>query len=273
VPSVFAEELADSEQLADEINLIASVVETASGGDFNYPITDSASASANEVAENAQTSTSAPLVFDNVAFGRCKTVRADDIIAPMELAADSRFPLTSVVAREGGQRIGMYGGAAGVAAIIAACSVGVTTAATNAITGDEILDLCASVDEKYAQGGAFLMSTGTMIALRKLKASTGGSFLLPFGRDTSGRKTLFDFPIYISPNMQSSTVAGHKPIAFGRLDRVLKRIVRNSLTVQTLIERYAPLGQIGWCTRVRMDFKVAVSANGPMPIKLLQMHA
>lgn len=272
VPTVFTSELDRSEQQADEINVIATVLETVNGSAFDYPITDSAGATASVVAENGQTSQSTPLAFDRVAFGRTPTVRADDIISSIELASDSQFSLTSVVAREGGQRLGRYGGTAGIAAIIADADAGVTAAATGAITADEILDLVASVDEQYAVNGAFLMSTGTMIALRKLKASTGGSFLLPFGKDSTGRKTLFDFPIYISPSMET-IAAGNRPVAFGQLNRVIKRVVRGSLTVQTLTEKYALNGQVGWCVRVRMDFKLAKSAGGPLPIRLLQMHA
>ena len=199
VAESFANDVLQSESQTDEVNQAATLIVTAKGNPFNYPVLDTATATAIATAQNAQTATSAPLVFDQIAFGECPTARVDDIVAPRELVEDSASPMERIVAVEGRARLARYGGAAAVAAIVAACDVGTTTAATGAITADEILDLIASVDEKYAANGAFLMATSTMIALRKLKSTSGGSYLLPFGKDAGGRKTLFDFPIHICP--------------------------------------------------------------------------
>jgi HK97 family phage major capsid protein len=116
------------------------------------------------------------------------------------------------------------------------------------------------------------MNITTLTALRKLKASTGGSYLLPIGRDASGRWTLFDFPVFVSPSM-ASIGASNKPIAFGDLSRFIRRQVRNSLNVKMYNERYATSGQVAWEAFLRTDGRLAKAANSPLPIRLLQCHS
>jgi HK97 family phage major capsid protein len=270
-PASFAAQFTVSLKQHDELFEAATLVETDRGTACNFPVDDDSSVST-IVAENAQSLTTSPVVFDQVAFGRCPMWRSGHIISSIELAQDSAFPLEAMLAQNFGRRFARGLGAAFITQLLTDATVGVTSASPTAVTGDEILDLIASVDAAYTLGGSFLMSTATLIVLRKLKGSTSGDYLLPFGRDGAGRKTLFDFPIYESPSMPSIASTA-KAIAFGDVSRFIRRQVRNSLLVKTYTERYADRGQVAYEGFLRVDGKLAKSANMPVPIRVLACHS
>jgi HK97 family phage major capsid protein len=271
-PASFADRLTVGLKQHDEIFEAATLVETDRGTAFSFPIDDDSGAVATIVAENAQSLTTAPAVFDNVAFPRCPQWRSGVILAPFELVQDSAFDFSGILANAAARRFARGCGAAFIATLLSESDTGVTTAAAGAATGDEIVDLMAAVDPAYALRGAFLMSPSTLTALRKLKASTAGSYLLDFDRDANGRVTLFDMPVYQSPSMPALG-ATNKAIAFGDLSRFIRRQVRNSLTLRVYNERWATAGQIGYEAFLRVDGKLAKSAVSPLPIRLLACHA
>ncbi len=271
-PASFADTFTASLKAHDEIFDAARLFETDKGTACGFPTDDDTSAVATLVAENAVSTTASPVTFDNVAFGRCPQWRSGHIVASMELAADSAYPLANVLAGMFGRRMARGVGAQFIANLIADSDAGVTSAATGAVTGDELLDLVASVDPAYAANGGFLMNITTLTALRKLKASTAGSYLLDFDRDPNGRLMLFDFPVFISPSLANMS-AGTKPIAFGDLSRFIRRQVRNSLAVKVYNERYAEKGQVGYESFLRVDGKLAKAASSPLPIRFLACHS
>lgn len=271
-PASFASSLADSLQQHDELFEVATLIETEKGTAFNYPIDDDTQATATIVSENSQSLTNSPATFANVAFNRCPMWRSGHIIASMELANDSAFPLSTVLAMLFGRRFARGCGAQFITNLLADADAGVTAAAQSTVTADEILDLIASVDAAYSISGVFLMRTATLTSLQKLKASTGGSYQIDFDRDVNGRTTLFGYPVYISPSMPALG-AGNKSIAFGDLSRFVRRQVRNSLSVKMYSEKYATSGQVGWEGFLRVDGKLAKAASSPLPIRLLQCHA
>ncbi len=271
-PASFAASFADSLKSHDELFEIATLVETDKGTDCKFPVDDNTSAVATVVAESGTSLLSSPVVFDQVAFGRAPMWRSGHIVCPYELVNDSRFDLPTLLARNFGRRFARGVGASFISTLLTDADTGVTTAASGAVTGDEILDLVASVDSAIAMRGAFLLNTSTLTALRKLKASTGGAYLLPFGRNVAGRKTLFDFPIYESPSMPNLG-SGAKAIAFGSLDSFVRRQVRGGPVMKTYVERYATANQIAYEAFLRCDGKLMKAASAPMPIRLLVCHS
>lgn len=271
-PASFADRFTISLKQHDQLFDVATLIETDKGTAFSFPMDDDTGAVATIVAENAQSTTAAPVVFDNVAFGRCPQWRSGHIICSHELASDSAFPLDSLLAAAFARRFARGVGAQFNTTLLSDADVAVTSASPTALTGDEILDLVAGLDSAYAQVGGFLMNVATLTALRKLKASTGGAYLLPISRDAAGRPTLFDMPVFLSPSMPSIQ-ASAKVIAFGDLSRFIRRQVRNSLTVKTYVERYATSGQIAYEGFIRTDGKLAKAANSPLPVRLLQCHS
>lgn len=142
-----------------------------------------------------------------------------------ELVTDTGFDLESYLARQAGRSVGNASGAHFVSGdgtnkpqgIVPAATVGVTAAATTAITGDELMDLYFSVAPSYRRNGYWMMSDAAFKVLRKLKTGVSGdnTYLWGGGNITEGDPLrLLDRPVVIDPNMDAPT-AGLKPIIFG----------------------------------------------------------
>ena len=123
----------------------------------------------------------------------------------------------------------------------------VTTAKADAVTSDELIDLQDSVKDVYQQNAIWIMSSKTRTAIRKLKATNNGIYLLqdditaPFG------KTLLGKPVYVSDNMPDLG-AGKTAIYYGDLKGLAVKFGED-INVQVLREKYADEhadGVIGW---------------------------
>ncbi len=183
----------------DQLFDVSTRVVTARGGPFQYPVdSDDAQASA-VVLENVGSATNVDVVFDNVAFAKCPNWRSGMIRAPLELVQDSAFPLVTVLAGIFARRFARGVGAAFVTALLAAADAGVTSAAPTSLTGDEILDLIASVDPAFMNVGTFMCNPATLVYLQKLKATSGGEYLIEQGTDAQGYPTIFGRRVYCSP--------------------------------------------------------------------------
>jgi HK97 family phage major capsid protein len=268
VPQGFYSNLVVALKKVDGIFAASSVLPTSESGTFQIPLDDD-SANVAAIVSESGTSAAVDSVYDQLSFGKCPTWRSGQVRASLELAADSFFDLAGLLAGSFGRRFARGIGAAHTASLLTAATQGKLAASPTAITGDELLDLIASVDPAYSVNGAFLMNLTTLTALRKLKGSTSGDYLLDFDIDAQGRLTLFDQPVFISPSMPAMTT-GLKSVAYGDLSRFFRREVLGSLTVKTLVERYAEVGQIAYEASWRVDGALAKAANSPVPVKYLQ---
>ncbi len=135
---------------------------------------------------------------------------------------------------------------------------GVTTAATDAVTFDEVQDFMRSVIPAYrnnpiakSQGKtAFLFNDTTIGELRKLKSSFGIPLWLPFG--AADEDTLLGYPVRQAPSLDDLG-AGN---TFGVFGNFLKGyVVRTSkqLTMRPLFEKYADTGEIAVIAKSRWD--------------------
>jgi len=268
VPAEFYREVLAALKQYDGLFDAAGVVRTPGGGDFVQPLDDDSANAAAIVSENT-TSSFVDAAFDRIAFGKCPNWRSGFIKASLELTEDVPN-LEALLAGSFGRRFARGIGATFTTTLLGSASVGKTAASATAVTGDEILDLVASVDPAFGQNGGFLMNFTTWTALRKLKGSTSGDYLLPIGRDAAGRPTLFGQTVFISSSMPNMTT-GQKSIAFGALDRFVRREVTGSLVVKRFGERFIEAGQIGFEAYWRVDGALAKAANSPVPVKFLQM--
>lgn len=134
--------------------------------------------------------------------------------------------------------------------VITAATSAFTAAATAAITYDEVIDLLAAVDEKYARNGIFMSNRSTAAALRKLKDSNGMPLWAP--AMTAGMPdTLFGKDYRMNESM-ADLAASSKSLAFG--DFSYYRIAdRAGLMMQILTELYAGTGQVGFKFMKRTD--------------------
>ena len=132
-------------------------------------------------------------------------------------------------------------------------SNGITAAANNAITADEVVKLHDSIKDQFQRNAIWIMSPATRTALRLLKSSTGYYLLnddisTPFGTSLLGK------PVYVSDNMPSMA-AGNTAIYYGDMHGLATKFSEN-INIQVLRERYADehaYGVIGW---LEFDSKV-----------------
>jgi HK97 family phage major capsid protein len=115
---------------------------------------------------------------------------------------------------------------------------GLTSAAANELTFDEVLSLYFSVDKEYRAGGAWLMNDATALALKKLKAPNG----YPLWNQNSG--TIMEKKVLIS-NYMPNIEAGAKPIAFGDFSHYWVAC-GSRLNVKALSEYFAESQRVGY---------------------------
>ena len=125
-------------------------------------------------------------------------------------------------------------------------SNGITAAAANAITADEVIKLHDKIKDRFQRNAIWIMSSATRTALRLLKSSTGYYLLnddisSPFGA------TLLGKPVYVSDNMPE-IATGNTVIYYGDMKGLATKFNEN-VNIEVLRERYADehaVGVIGW---------------------------
>lgn len=143
-------------------------------------------------------------------------------------------------------------------------TVGVTAAANNAITADELISLVYALKSPYRRNAKFLMNDATISAIRKLK-DQNGAYLWQPSLQAGQPDRLLGYDLYTSPYVPTMA-AGALTVAFGDFKNYWIGD-RAGRTVQRLNELYATNGQIGYVATERVDGKVIL----PEGIQLLKM--
>ncbi len=270
VPEEFEQQIISGLDEANVIRSIAKVITT--HHDRKIPISVGHSVAA-WTAENAAFTESNPT------FGmkQIDAFKLTDLIrVSVELLQDSEFDLESYIAAE-------FSRAFGIAEEQAFCvgtgtnqptgiftanggTVGVTAAAVNAVTVDEVISLVYALKSPYRKNAKFLMNDATVSLLRKLKDNNGAYLWQPSVQAGQPDK-LLGYDLYTSP-YAPAVAAGAFAIAFGDF-RNYWIGDRSGRTVQRLNELYATNGQIGYVATERVDGKVIL----PEGIQLLKMKA
>lgn len=267
VPASFADRFETVLCRYDQLFAVATLFETATGRETNFPILDDVANAAAIVGENTLSTAGPDLVFAALGFNKCPQWRSGLVRASVELVNDAAFNLSDLIAGAFAVRIARGVGANFITSLLSQAALGKTAAGATAITGDEIFDLVDSVDPEYSANGSFLMRRATLTSIMKLKGSTGGAYLFEPDQDAAGRPLLLGFPVYLSPSMGPMTT-GQKSLAFGDLSKFIRRQVKNSFVVKTYVERYAEYGQIAYEGFLRIDGGLCKGSN--VPIKFLQ---
>jgi HK97 family phage major capsid protein len=268
-PQSFADRFESILKQTDELFSLAMMFETTTGSPTGYPILDDTGAAAAIVAEQGA-STEVDEVFAALSFGQCPTWRSGTVIASVELAADSAFDLEGLTARAFAIRFARGVGAAYVATLLSSAALGVSAASATAISGDELIGLTGAIDSAYLPNASWLMLRSTFLTISQLTGSSG-NFLFPSHRDANNRPTLLDFPVYFSPSMGPMTANG-KSVSFGDHSKFVRRQVKDSLQVRTLVELYAASGKIGYLAYLRADGGLLLSGSN-IPVAYLQQAA
>ena len=149
------------------------------------------------------------------------------------------------------------------AGLLNSAQVGVTAAAPDALTADEIISLYYALDEQYRSKAVFLMHEDTAKALRTLK-DENGRYLW---REALGGEPdrLLGQPVYTSRFMPKPA-AGAKPIVFGDLSKYWIAD-RGNRTLRRYGEVFALRDQTAFVMTERVDGKLIV----PEAVKVIQM--
>ena len=130
-----------------------------------------------------------------------------------------------------------------------------TTAATNAITADEIIDIYYDLPAPYRKNATWRMTDKTEKAIRKLK-DNNGNYLYDPRLDSEGRASLLGKPIVIDNSLPELGVS-NKFIVIG--DFSFYQIAdRGGMSMQRLNELYAGNGMVGFKVHKRVDAKVII---------------
>ena len=129
-----------------------------------------------------------------------------------ELLNDSAFNLETYISSEFARRMGAAeelafingNGTGKPTGVLNTAEVGVTSAASNAITTDEIIDLYHSLRTPYRKNAVFMSSDSTIKAIRKLKDSNG-QYLWQPGLQAGQPDTILNRPIHTSAYMPEIT--------------------------------------------------------------------
>jgi HK97 family phage major capsid protein len=136
------------------------------------------------------------------------------------------------------------------------CGTGITTAANNAITLYDIMQLIASVDLAYQAQGRFFMSGVMWANLLSLTDSTGrpliGDLQSIDGRNIKG------FPVELCPGMQTTISATTIPMLFGDPYQYKIRLI-GDLEIMRFDELYAAEYSVGFMGVQFHDAKVGFS--------------
>lgn len=268
VPEEFERDIVTGLDEANVIRSLAKVITTQN--DRKIPISVGHSVAA-WTAENAAFTESNP-TFGQKEIDAYKLT--DLIRISVELLQDSAFPLEQYIANE-------FARAFGIAEEQAFCvgtgtgqptgiftanggTVGVTAAANNAITADELINLVYALKAPYRRNAKFLMNDATISAIRKLKDGNGVYLWQPSLQAGEPDK-LLGYDLYTSPYAPTMAVGAYT-VAFGDFKNYWIGD-RAGRTVQRLNELYATNGQIGYVATERVDGKVIL----PEGIQLLQM--
>ncbi len=195
-------------------------------------------------------------------------------LASEELVHDNSFNLSAFISDDFGKAMGdkeedAFINGDGVekpSGILLDAELGVTAAATTAITSNELIDLVHSLGRPYRKRASFLMSDDALKLIRKLKDGNG-RYIFEESLQVDVPSTLLGRPIHVSDSVPAPT-AGNKAILFGDFSYYWIAD-RQGRYFQELRELYAATGQIGYRGNQRIDGKLVL----PEAMKYLAMKA
>ena len=272
VPDEFEHTLVQSLGQANVLRGLCHVIRT-SYGDRKIPVV-ATKGSADWVDEEG----TYPLSDDSFAQVTLNAYKVATMIkVSEELLNDSYFDIERYVSDQFGRRIGdaeetafLTGNGSskptGILHSTGGAELGVTAAATAAITADELLDLVYSLKAPYRKNAVFVMNDSTIKLIRKLKDGDGQYLWKP--SIVEGAPDMILGHRIVSSEFMPAATAGSKAVAFGDFSYYWIAD-RQGRTFKRLNELYATTGQVGFLASQRLDGKLIL----PEAIKVFQMKA
>lgn len=261
VPVEIAKIVIDALKAYGGMRLVASVIATASGNDWQYPASDGTSETGEIVGQNAAVATG-ELTFTQVPLVVYK-FSSKKIALPWELIQDSAIDVVAFVVQRLVTRLGRITntkftigtGTAepfGVVARATSGKVG-TTGQTLTVTYDDLVDLQHSVDPAYRQQGTcrFMMHDASVKVIRKIKDSQNRPIFTP-GYEANAMieggmpDQLMGNSIVVNQDV-AVMAANVKSILFGDFSKYMIRDVMNTEIRRFDDSAFALNGQVGFC--------------------------
>jgi HK97 family phage major capsid protein len=122
------------------------------------------------------------------------------------------------------------------------------------IDTDDIIDLMDQIPEIYQANACFIMNKSTRNALRKLKFTGTGEYVLQRDVTSPFGFTVFGKPVYITESMPVLE-AGNKAIVYGDMSGLAVKLTKD-VQIQVLQEKYATQHATGVVAYVELDSKI-----------------
>ena len=237
----------------------ATVFQTATGAQLNFPTADATSETGAIVGQNSSVGAAVDTTFANITMDVFKYT-SKPIAVPFELIQDSMFDIEAYIRRVLATRIGRITnlhfttgtGTGQPRGIVTASSVGKTgaTGTATSVTYDDLVDLEHSVDPAYRgrPGVCYMMHDQSLKAVRKIKDTQGRPIFVPGyeqGNPGGAPDRLLGRPICISQEMPVMA-ANAKSILFGDLREYMIREVMDLTLFRMADSKYIENGQIGF---------------------------
>lgn len=250
-----------------------TVITTDSGNPLPIPTDNDTSNKGARLSENTQVSEQ-DIVFGaatlNAYMYTSKLVRVS-----VQLLQDSAFDIGGYLARKLGMRIGRIAnqemttgtGSSQPEGIVTGATLGVTTAAVDGFTWDELIELEHSVDPDYREMAEWMFSDGGLKVAKKIKDGDGRPIWQP-GLQVGEPDRILGYTYVVNQDV-ADPATGTKSVLFGAMENYFIRDVRGAQLLR-LSERYADYLQVGFIAFSRHDGQLVDA--GTNPIKYLQ-HA
>lgn len=232
-------------------------ISTTKGGIMTFPTVDDTDSEAT-IVEESGASTKGGVTFGTVSMNAW-TYRSKLIPVSYELLQDSEYDIEGLLARliansiwrALNKHITIGDGDKKPQGIIS-CPKG-TSAASGALTYDNLVDLRASLDAAYTPGASWVMNGNTEAVLMKLKDAQGRPLWVP-ALASEQPNTILGSPVIINPHMPD-VKAGQISLVFGDLKGYTLREVKG-VGVLRLNERLADELAVGFFGYARYDGKI-----------------
>lgn len=175
------------------------------------------------------------------------------------LINNSQFDIVSFVTRKMAEAISLFlekeclFGTTGKAEGLKGIKQKKTSAATTAVTADELIEVQELIPDRYQANAYWIMSKNTRTAIRKLKDGQG-NYLLNKDANSRWGYTLFGKDVYISDAMPDMA-AGKRAIFYGDYKGLAVKISEN-INIEVLRETKARLHLLEVVGFVEFDAKV-----------------
>lgn len=244
----------------------ATVIQTESGNDIDWPTVDE-TAEEGEIVNESQIASDGDMDFGLVGI-RAHKYSSKVLAVPIELLMDAKIDIVAFIQRALGTRIARIQnrhfttgtGSNQPRGFVSAAAVGrtTTTGQTTSLIYEDFVELEHSIDPAYRQSGnhcKWQFHDTVLKTIKKLKDSTGRPLWAP-GISSAEPDTLLRYGYTINQHMSSSIAASEKTVAFGDFSKYVIRDVMNVTLLRFDDSAYAKKGQVGFLAFARADGNV-----------------